>query len=113
MIHDRMQFVSIFIKWQNYKTLPAEILSLVIVDIFFLLEEFLQLVYLPAGEGGPGLLHLVSGVGGVLGLLGGELGGQGEVERGVGGEDVRDEVAGQVPAVHLELQHSEGQGTGG
>ena len=75
--------------------LPGKRLSLFIIDVLFLLKKLLELVYLPTIERCPRLLpHLLR----FLLLVGG-----GQVEWGVRGEDVRDEVTGQVTPLALKL----------
>ena len=76
------------------QVLPGKRLSLFIIDVLFLLKKLLELVYLPTIKRCPRLLpHLL-----LLLLVDG-----GQVERGVRGEDVRDEVTGQVSPLALKL----------
>ena len=87
--------------------LPRKVLSFFIADVLFLIKQLLEFINLPPIERRPRLLSYLFRLA-VPGLL--LPAGEAQVEGGVGGEDVADEMTSQVSPLALELgQHKLGK----
>ena len=78
--------------------LPRKVLSFFIADVLFLIKQLLEFINLPPIERRPRLLSHLFRLAGLLLPVG-----EAQVEGGVGGEDVADEVTGEVSPLALEL----------